>query len=398
MKKILSALFFFVTGTAVMTCVLLPRKSFSNADMPCKDAGARGGIGAIALKKVADNIPSPVFLTHAGDGSGRLYIVGQEGFIFILQKKKVLEKPFLNIKKKVRSGGEMGLLGLAFHPGFKHNKRFFVNYTSSRGGLHTVIAEYKAVDGLKADENSQKILLKIGQPYPNHNGGGIVFGPDGYLYIGMGDGGAGNDPQNRAQNLNELLGKMLRINVDKTDGASLYSIPADNPFVNTEGARPEIWSYGMRNPWRFSFDALTKKLFAADVGQDEREEIDIIEKGGNYGWRITEGATCTPAINAQCDKSGFAPPLFDYNHDEGCSVTGGYVYRGKQIPKLCGAYLFGDYCSGNIWGLRAEGKKTTKYKLLIKSSGLNISSFGEDADGELYVLDLKGAVYKIVKP
>ena len=289
----------------------------------------------------------------------------------------------------------MGLLGLAFHPGFKKNKRFFVNYTSSRGGLHTVIAEYKAMDELTADEKSGKIIMTIGQPFPNHNGGGIVFGPDGYLYIGMGDGGAANDPQNRAQNLGELLGKFLRIDVNKTKDALQYGIPPSNPFANVKGARPEIWAYGLRNPWRFSFDRATRRLFAGDVGQDYKEEIDIIEGGKNYGWRVTEGSICTPGVNPQCDKTGLTLPLMDYGRNEGYCVTGGYVYRGKKMPKLCGVYIYGDYGSGNIWGLRMDGKKVTKHKLLIKSSGLNISSFGEDEDGELYVVDLNGTIAQI---
>lgn len=361
----------------------------------CAELKPDSDIGNIRLEKMASGIPNPLFLTHAGDGSKNLYVVSQNGVITILQEKKILEKPFLNIKKKVRAGGEMGLLGLAFHPEFKKNKRFFVNYTSSRGGLHTVISEFHAASDAMADAQTEKIILKIAQPYPNHNGGDIVFGPDGYLYIGMGDGGAANDPQNRAQNLGELLGKFLRINVNKTEGALPYGIPPDNPFVNVKSARPEIWAYGMRNPWRFSFDRATGKLFAGDVGQDDREEIDIVEGGKNYGWRIMEGIICTPGVNADCDKSGLEPPLMDYGRKDGFCVTGGYVYRGKQMPKLCGVYIYGDYGTGNIWGLRTDGKKITKHKLLIKSSGLNISSFGEDEDGELYVVDLNGVIAKI---
>lgn len=361
----------------------------------CRGNGHDTEIGNIRLVELASGIPSPVFLTHAGDGSRRLYIISQEGVIVILHGKKILGKPFLNIRKKVRSGGEMGLLGLAFHPDFKHNRRFFVNYISSRGGLHTVIAEYKARDGLSADEKSEKILMKISQPFPNHNGGGMAFGTDGYLYIGTGDGGAANDPQNRAQNLGELLGKFLRIDVNKKNGTLPYGIPPDNPFAKIKGARPEIWAYGMRNPWRFSFDAATRKLFAGDVGQDDREEIDIIEAGGNYGWRVTEGNICTPGVNPTCDKTGLTPPLADYGRGDGYCVTGGYVYRGMQMPELCGVYIYGDYGSGNIWGLRTDGEKMTKHKLLIKSPGLNISSFGEDESGELYVVDLNGTIAKI---
>lgn len=353
-------------------------------------------IGNIRLEKIVSGITNPVFITHAGNGSGRLYVVGQEGVIYILHGKKILAKPFLNIKKKVRTGGEMGLLGLAFHPGFKKNKRFFVNYTSSRGGLHTVIAEYKATDERTADEKSGKIIMTIGQPFPNHNGGGIVFGPDGYLYIGMGDGGAANDPQNRAQNLGELLGKFLRIDVNKTKDALQYGIPLNNPFINMKGARPEIWAYGLRNPWRFSFDRATGKLFAGDVGQDNKEEIDIIEGGKNYGWRIMEGTLCTPAVNTQCDSGNFIAPVMDYGREEGYCVTGGYVYRGKKMPNLCGVYIYGDYGTGHIWGMRTDGKKIIKHKLLIKSSGLNIASFGEDEDGELYVVDLNGTIAQIV--
>ena len=367
----------------------------ASATGACVDSGPDSAIGEIQLKKIVSGITSPVFLTHAGNGSKLLYVVSQKGTIYILQGNKILKKPFLKINEKVSFGGEMGLLGLAFHPKFKENRRFFVNYTSSIGGLHTVIAEFKATNSFRADKNSQRILLKVNQPYSNHNGGCIMFGPDGYLYVGMGDGGSANDPENRAQNLKRLLGKFLRIDVDKREGNLRYGIPKDNPFININGARPEIWAYGMRNPWRFSFDIKTGRLYAGDVGQDTREEIDIVERGKNYGWRIMEGRICTPGVNPQCDTSGLTLPIIDYGREDGFTVIGGYVYIGNQIPELCGVYIYGDYGSGNIWGLRFDGEKVTKNKLLIKSSGFNISSFGEDEDGEIYVVDLNGTIAKI---
>lgn len=349
---------------------------------------------AIRLEAVAEGLDQPLGLFHAGDGSGRIFIVEQPGTIRILDKGKRLEAPFLDIRDRVTSGGEKGLLGLAFHPKFRENRRFFVNYTSPAGGLHTVISEFTAGPSGKTDPASERILLTIPQPFSNHNGGQIAFGPDGFLYIGMGDGGAGNDPHGNGQKLTTLLGKMLRIDVDQKSKEKGYGIPPDNPFVGKENVLPEIWAYGLRNPWRFSFDFKSGLLYVGDVGQNAREEIDIIRRGGNYGWSPMEGTICTPGVNPNCDKSRFEPPILDYPRSDGTTVIGGHVYRGKAVPGLAGAYVYGDFGSGRIWSFRYDGKRLSDHRLLLESK-LNISSFGEDETGELYVVDLSGAVLKV---
>ncbi|MFQ5950192.1 MAG: PQQ-dependent sugar dehydrogenase, partial [Nitrospiria bacterium] len=298
----------------------------------------------IRLERIVRRAASPVGLFHAGDGSGRLFIVEQRGTIRILKNGVLSDRPFLDIRNRVTFGGEAGLLGLAFHPDFSKNRRFFVNYTASKGGLRTVIAEFRAGnDPDRADPARERILMTILQPFGNHNGGQIAFGPDGHLYIGMGDGGAGNDPHGNGQDLTTLLGKMLRIGVDQSKGGKGYTIPADNPFVGGRNTSPEIWAYGLRNPWRFSFDAVTGDLIAGDVGQNAREEIDLIRKGRNYGWNIMEGTLCTPGVNPICNRRGLERPLFDYPRSDGTVVIGGYVYRGRAISGLIGAYLYGDF-------------------------------------------------------
>jgi glucose/arabinose dehydrogenase len=347
---------------------------------------------SIKLEIAAHGLKNPVHITHAGDGSRRLFITEQAGVVRILKNGKPLPTPFLDIREKVKSGGAMGLLSIAFHPEFKENGRFFVNYTSSSGGLHTVISEFQVSNNPDvADTKSERIILTVDQPFTNHNGGQIAFGPDGYLYIGMGDGGSANDPHRHGQNLSTLLGAMLRIDVDKKDG---YGIPSDNPFKAQPNARPEIWAYGLRNPWRFSFDPLTGILYAGDVGQDNREEIDIIEQGRNYGWNIMEGFICTPGVNSKCDKTGLTLPIVDYGRDDGVSVIGGFVYRGHEIPGLCGSYIYGDWGSGKIWALRRDGDEVAENKMLLDTR-LSISSFGIDEAYEVYVVDHNGGVYKV---
>jgi len=345
----------------------------------------------IAVKELKD----PVHITNAGDGSKRLFIVEQAGVVRILKDGKLLPVPFFDIKKKVKSGGEMGLLSIAFHPEFAENGRFFVNYTSPKGGLHTVVSEFQISKNPDiADKKSERVILTVGQPFTNHNGGQIAFGPDGYLYIGMGDGGSANDPHSHGQNLSTLLGAMLRIDVDKKGAGLEYGIPDDNPFTTRADARPEIWAYGLRNPWRFSFDPLTGVLYAGDVGQGDREEIDIVERGKNYGWNIMEGSICTPGVNPKCDMTGLTLPIADYGRDEGISVIGGFVYRGQEIPPLCGAYLYGDWGSGKIWSLHHTTPRVMENKLLLDTK-FAISSFGVDEDYEVYVVDYAGSVYKI---
>ncbi len=336
---------------------------------------------------VTKGLEQPVFVTHSGDQGQRLFIVEQAGRIRILEKGRLLPTPFLDITDRINFGGERGLLGLAFHPKFSNNGRFFVNYSRATDGA-TVISEFQVSDTINLAKPAEKILLTISQPYGNHNGGMIAFGPDGFLYMATGDGGARGDPGNRGQNQTELLGKILRIDIDH--GAP-YSIPKDNPFATQQHGR-EIFAFGFRNPWRFSFDQMTGELWAADVGQNRWEEIDRVEKGKNYGWRIMEGMHCFKP-STDCPQVGLTLPIAEYANESGrCSITGGYVYRGQQIPHLQGTYIFGDYCSGEVMGL--VNNRVT----VFLSTGFRIASFGEDATGELYVVDHGGGVYRITGP
>lgn len=345
----------------------------------------------IQLAPIASGLFKPVYLTHASDS--RLFVVEQHGVIRIINDGELLLQPFLDIQNRVGSdASEQGLLSVAFHPGYGENGRFFLNYTDNNGD--TTISRFQvSSDPNAADPASEQILLTLPQPFGNHNGGQIQFGPDGYLYIGMGDGGAANDPLGNGQNNTTLMGALLRIDVDQSDS---YAIPADNPFVNSDN-RNEIWAYGLRNPWRFSFDRLTGDLYLADVGQDTWEEVDFVAAGRpgglNFGWNLFEGSHC---FSGNCDATGLEQPVFEYSHSEGgCSITGGYVYRGQQFPPLWGNYFVGDYCSGNIWAMVPTGDGTFTTQLVLGSSGLLISSFGEDAAGELYVLDHQGQVLQI---
>ncbi|GAB3919738.1 PQQ-dependent sugar dehydrogenase [Larkinella terrae] len=328
----------------------------------------------------------PVELTHSGDGTNHLFLVEQEGRIRVFENSASVKTAdtYLDITNKVASGGEMGLLGLAFHPDFKQNGYFFVNYTKNNP-RETVIARYKATPGSnKVDATTETVLFKFEQPYSNHNGGKLAFGPDGFLYIAAGDGGSGGDPQNNGQNLKTMLGKILRIDVNKTDKGN-YGIPADNPFVGNASAFPEIYAYGLRNPWRFSFDKETGQLWAGDVGQNTLEEIDIIKKGGNYGWRLKEGQECFNPQN-NCNQGQLVEPIHQYPRAEGVSVTGGVVYRGKSLPDLQGKYIFADFGSGKVWALSFEGDKKTGNQL-VSTDGGPVSAFGEDANQEMYLLD-----------
>lgn len=330
----------------------------------------------------------PVEFTHAGDGSNRVFVLEQEGKIRVFDNITSTKSAgvYLDIQNKVSSEGEMGLLGLAFHPNFKQNGYFYVNYTK-RKPLETIIARYKASSSTAntVDASTETILMKISQPYDNHNGGKLAFGPDGFLYVSLGDGGAWGDQHNYAQNRTSLLGKILRIDVDKTEKGN-YGIPADNPYAgNKEGFREEIFAYGLRNPWRFSFDAKTGQLWAGDVGQNEFEEIDVITKGGNYGWRLKEADRCYNPRN-DCDNGNLINPIHQYPRGDGVSVTGGFVYRGARAPSLQGKYIFADYSNGNVWALAFEGSKKTNNQLITNEGG-SVSAFGEDANGELYILD-----------
>jgi len=348
----------------------------------------------VSLQPITSGLQAPVFLTHAGDGSGRMFIVEQGGRIRIVRDGQLLPQPYLDLSGKIEFGGEKGLLGLAFHPRFPETRRFFVNYTTRAGGqLKTIVAEYaSSTTNPDLAETGERILLEIDQPFDNHNGGHLAFGQDGYFFIATGDGGAGGDPLGNAQNLGSLLGKILRLDVDS---GSPYGIPPDNPFTATPGARPEIWAYGLRNPWRFSFDRTTGRMFGGDVGQSAREEVDIIVRGGNYGWNVTEGTACYPPSISSCARTGLVEPIADYGRNEGSSVTGGFVYRGRAARHLLsGSYIFGDFGSGTIWRLtEGEGGQWQREQLL--QSGFNISSFGEDEQGELYVVDYSGSVRQL---
>lgn len=315
----------------------------------------------------------------------------QSGTIRILQNGSLRTTPFLDIRSRVTTATEMGLLGVAFHPNFATSGRFYVNYNRTvAGNFQTVIAEFRVslVDANLADPNSERIVLTVNQPFDNHKGGQLAFGPDGFLYIGLGDGGSGGDPFGNGQNTNTRLGKMLRIDVD---GALPFAIPPSNPFVSG-GGLPEIYAYGLRNPWRFSFDRTAGTLFVADVGQDRYEEIDILQNGKNYGWNTMEGMHCFSPANG-CTMTGLTLPIAEYDHSEGEAVIGGYVYRGSALPGLVGSYILGDFVSGKIWRLTQSG--STWQRVLLVSSGRPISSFGQDAAGELYVLDYNGTVLKL---
>ena len=358
-----------------------------------------GGV-SITLTSVADGFSNPVLVTNAGDGTDRLFVVEQGGRIRIIKNGNVLPTPFLDIHSGISTGGEQGLLGLAFSPGFETNRKLYVNFTNSNGD--TAINEYRVTTNPdQVDKSTARRIITIAQPYDNHNGGNIAFGPDGYLYVGMGDGGSAGDPGNRAQSLNSLLGKMLRINVVGTSGSRQYRIPSSNPYVGRTG-RDEIWARGLRNPWRWSFDRGTGALWIGDVGQNRYEEIDRSIKGShpagwakNYGWRVLEGRHCYNPSSG-CSTSGKTPPIVEYSHTYGCSVTGGFVYRGADYPMLRGGYFFGDFCSGRIWTLSA----TSRYpgtRTQLADTNLAISSFGEDEAGELHVVDRGGGeVFKVV--
>jgi glucose/arabinose dehydrogenase len=349
---------------------------------------------SISFRLVTEGFERPTYLTHANDN--RLFVTEQAGRIWTIVDGQKSTEPFLDIRERVGSDSlEQGLLSVAFHPDYSTNRYFYVNYTDRAGD--TVIARFELTqsDPNKADEGSERVILTINQPYVNHNGGQIQFGPDGYLYIGMGDGGSAGDPGNNGQNPATLLGSLLRIDVNSSEP---YSIPSDNPFTTDESARDETWATGLRNPWRFSFDRLTGDSYIADVGQNQWEEINfqsfMAPGGANYGWRELEGTHCY-AVES-CDTTRFDLPVAEYSHTEGgCSITGGYIYRGTTSPSLWGNYFFGDYCSGFVWSLFRSPDGSWQ-RTQVAQLRANIASFGEDVAGELYVLDhFSGAVYHI---
>jgi glucose/arabinose dehydrogenase len=349
---------------------------------------------AIQLNPVATGLTSPLFVGNAGDLSNRLFIVEQWGLVRVLQPGSSTPTTFLDIQAKVVAGGERGLLGLAFHPQYAANGRFFVYYTRAGDGT-IVIAEYH-VSATNRDvaDPTETALLTIPHPNTNHNGGMMAFGSDGYLYIGVGDGGENNDPPKNAQNINVLYGKILRIDINPPAGSGVpYLSPATNPFFGATPGRDEIFAYGMRNPWRFSFDRATHVQWVGDVGQDASEEVDTpIANGGNYGWRVFEGMLCTNNDTALCSSpQNYIFPIFSYAHTLGrCAITGGYVYRGSQGALPTGTYVYADYCTGEIFGWNGSSQS------LLLDTAMNISSFGEDEAGEIYVVGLGGTVHKIV--
>jgi glucose/arabinose dehydrogenase len=370
----------------------------------------------VRLVKIASGFTSPVGMAVANDGSNRLFILEQSGKIKIIENGKVLPEPFLDLSSKLDrlniAYSEKGLLGMAFHPRYKTNGRFFVYYSAPlkmRGYDHkSVVAEFRVSNFSpeRADPSSEVIILEIAQPESNHNGGCLVFGPDGYLYIGLGDGGGAGDKHGtigHGQDLTTLLGSILRIDVDKEKP---YGIPPDNPFRNHPKARPEIFAYGLRNPWRFSFDRLTGRLFCSDVGQNKYEETNIIEKGKNYGWRIMEGKHCFDPPSG-CNTSGLTLPIDEYDHDTGISVCSGYVYRGRRMSALLGYYIFGDW-NGKLFYLKEENHRWIRGPIYINGKTTNdinarLNSFGEDEEGEIYLLTQKffgprsstGVVYRL---
>jgi glucose/arabinose dehydrogenase len=358
----------------------------------------------LALNPIADNsitinnafsnlnFTNPLDLQSPKDDTNRIFVAEKGGIIKTFDNDSNAEDVsiYLDLSDKTATANELGLLGFAFHPEYKINGFLYVTYTPNEN--LAVISRFKVseTDANRIDQSSETVLLEIPQPGTNHNGGQLAFGPDGYLYIASGDGGgAFGDPDRNAQNLGSLLGKILRIDVNVTSDGLNYSVPTDNPFVGNENARGEIFAYGLRNPWRFSFDIQTNTIWAADVGQDELEEIDLIEKGGNYGWNILEGTSCF--LEENCDSSGTIAPFYEYGHgNNDKSITGGYVYRGEKLPELKGYYIYGDFISGRIWALDQAGNN----KLLLES-GLPIASFGTDANNELYVCSFDGKIYEL---
>jgi glucose/arabinose dehydrogenase len=385
-----------LTATPPPTATATSEPTFTPTDQavrPVDPASIR-----VELQSIVGGLDTPVGIAHAGDGSGRLFVLEKVGRIRVVQNGVLLPTPFLDITDRVGSSqNEQGLLGLAFHPNYTANGAFFVNYTDRQG--NTVVSRFSvSADPGQADPGSEAVLLTLNQPAGNHNGGHLAFGPDGYLYIGTGDGGGAGDRYGNAQNGQTLLGAMLRLDVD---GGEPYAIPQDNPFAGSPSVRDEIWAVGLRNPWRYSFDRLTGDLYIADVGQNVYEEVNFEPAGHpggrNYGWPIMEGLHCFPA-DRPCDQTGLTLPVTEYDHTQGCSVTGGYVYRGQEFPSLRGIYLFGDFCSGRIWGLAPAGAGSGDWQVaLLAQVDVRMSAFGEDEAGELYLLDMSsGQLFRIM--
>jgi glucose/arabinose dehydrogenase len=385
-----------VPDMTTLSLILLVAASGCGSQFESETPGPPPGAVPVGLQEVAEGLDFPLYLT-APAGDPRLFIVEKGGAIRVVKNGTLLPDPFLDLGGQVSAGGEQGLLGLAFEPDYSTSGRFVVHYTDLGGDTRVVLYRVSA-DPDRADPASEQPVLSADQPFSNHNGGQIAFGPDGLLYLGLGDGGSAGDPDGRGQSLADLLGSILRIAPGQTSG---YTVPPDNPFVGTAGASPEVWSYGLRNPWRFSFDRATGDLYIGDVGQSQWEEIDVAPaaggagRGTNFGWNVMEGSHCYGS--GDCSRSGLALPVLEYDHGQGCSVTGGYVYRGSAIPALQGHYFYADYCGGWVRSFRlVNGAPSDQADWPTLRPGGGIPSFGEDAAGELYLLSADGRVFKIV--
>ena len=385
------------------------RSSADNFTGICEVTGTIATIPEVTAQSIVTSLWEPVHVTNASDGSGRLFIVEKRGTVQILLNGMIQSNTYLDISNRVKNSGEMDLLSMAFHPEYSTNGKSYVNYVSDRSVSNqctqsnrcTIISEFTENKTIKL-EDSERILMEIDQPYSNHNGGQIAFGLEDnpYLYIGMGDGGYGDDPEDNSQDLTNLLGAILRIDVNHFDPGLQYSIPLDNPnWTDSSGTRREIWSYGFRNPWRFSFDPLDGALYAGDVGQGRVEEIDVIKKWLNYGWRVVEGDICNPKFGSTCKIRDYEAPIITHTHsgDGWYSITGGAVYRGSQIPDLCGVYLYGDYVKTTIRGLRYDKASSIISEQKSLTSVSELSTFGYDENYEVYVTSLSGTLYKIVE-
>lgn len=352
------------------------------------------GVPTLELVNAFPSLPfnQPLDLQSPNDGSNRIFVVEKGGLIKVFSNDSTVDEVdiFLDLSSDLSTESEMGLLGLAFHPNFSSNGYFYVHYNPNT--TVSYISRFTAASGSNSSNaNSELVVMEIPQPFTNHNGGQLAFGPDGYLYLAIGDGGSGGDPQNNAQTRSNLLGNILRIDVDNPTNGLNYGIPNSNPFLGQANVREEIFAYGLRNPWRMSFDTATGDLWTGDVGQNEREEVNVIIEGGNYGWKLFEGTSC---FSGDCDDTGLVPPLFEYNQSNADrSITGGYVYRGNSVTTLLGRYVYGDFVSGRIWALELDGSSNE----LLFSSGLNIASFGTDEAQELYVCAFDGSIYKFVE-
>ena len=405
MKSLCAGLLAVIVAAACTHAIQVEEPSGEETPPPPPAAAFAEALAPMGIERAFPRLTfrGMVAMAFPDDGSDRLFLAQKHGVITVFPNDQAADRAatFLDITDRVNDrGSEEGLLGLAFAPSFAESGYLYVYYSAS-GPRRIVVSRFQAARGRPgvADPDSEHVILEVPQPYGNHNGGQLAFGPDGYLYAGIGDGGSRGDPHGNGQDPSTLLGTIIRVDVSTIDSLGGYAVPSDNPFVDSGGgAREEVWAYGLRNPWRFAFDRQTGTLWAADVGQWEYEEIDVVRPGLNYGWSSMEGTHCySPRVG--CDRTGLELPVAEYEHDLGCSITGGYVYRGARLPALFGAYLYGDFCSGRIWALRYDGAQVREQLELVVTD-LSISSFGEDQAGEIYVLDFdpsrSAGIYRLV--